>query len=193
MNSKKDQSSQLPELMKAAQDGDQQAYIKLLNEITPLVRNTVRARRKFLQNQDVEDITQDILLSLHTVRSTYDPRRPFLPWLMAITRYRMADAARRDIRRSENEVMVEFLPETFWEDETNILGETYRDPEALKQAIGKLPAGQRDAVIMLKLREMSLKEASAASGKSISSLKVSVHRAMITLRKTLSAEHDLKT
>lgn len=186
MNSQNDLSSQLADLMRATQDGDQQAYIKLLNEITPLVRNTVRSRRKFLQNQDIEDITQDILLSLHTVRATYDPGRPFLPWLMAITRYRMADAARRDIRRSENETMVEFLPETFWEDETNILGETYRDPEALKQAIGKLPVGQRDAVVMLKLREMSLKEASAASGKSISSLKVSVHRAMITLRKTLN-------
>lgn len=185
MNSQIDQARWLADLMCAAQEGDQQAYIQLLTEITPLVRNTVRARRRFLQNQDIEDITQDILLSLHTVRATYDPKRPFLPWLMAITRYRMADAARRDIRRSANETLVEFLPETFLEDETNILGETYRDPEALKQAIGKLPSGQRKAVEMLKLREMSLKEASTTSGKSISSLKVSVHRAMITLRKVL--------
>ena len=41
---------------------------------------------------------------------------------------------------------------------------------------------------MLKLREMSLKEAAAASGTSVSALKVSVHRAVAALRKTLLKE-----
>jgi len=45
---------------------------------------------------------------------------------------------------------------------------------------------QRDAVEMLRLREMSLKEAAAASGTSISALKVSVHRAVASLRKALA-------
>jgi len=40
----------------------------------------------------------------------------------------------------------------------------------------------------LKLREMSLREAAAASGTSIGALKVSVHRAMATLRKALTKE-----
>jgi RNA polymerase sigma factor (sigma-70 family) len=182
------QAQKLRELMSAAQNGDRGAYGQLLGEITPLLRATIRARRNFLQKQEIEDIVQDILLSLHTVRATYDPQRPFLPWLMAILRNRMADAARRHLRRAANEVNVEFLPETFFEDETNIPGEAYRDPVALKHAIGKLPSGQREAVEMLKLREMSLKEASAASGKSISSLKVSVHRAIISLRKMLTIQ-----
>jgi DNA-directed RNA polymerase specialized sigma24 family protein len=38
---------------------------------------------------------------------------------------------------------------------------------------------------MLKLKEMSLKEAAAASGMSIGSLKVATHRAMNALRKKL--------
>jgi RNA polymerase sigma-70 factor (ECF subfamily) len=49
-----------------------------------------------------------------------------------------------------------------------------------------LSPGQRDAIEMLKLREMSLKEAAAASGRSIAAVKVSVHRAMTALRKALS-------
>ena len=61
----------------------------------------------------------------------------------------------------------------------------YGDPEALKLAIGSLPAGQRSAIEMLKLREMSLKEAAEASGSSISALKVATHRAMDSLRKKL--------
>jgi DNA-directed RNA polymerase specialized sigma24 family protein len=58
----------------------------------------------------------------------------------------------------------------------------------LRQAIGRLPHGQRRAVEMLKLREMSLKEAASASGMSVAALKVAVHRGMNTLRKALNVE-----
>jgi DNA-directed RNA polymerase specialized sigma24 family protein len=64
----------------------------------------------------------------------------------------------------------------------------YRDPQALRRAIQGLPRGQREAIEMMKLREMSLKEAAAASGTRVGALKVSVHRAMIALRKALKKE-----
>ena len=60
------------------------------------------------------------LLSLHAVRATYDPGRPFLPWLRAIARNRMAVGARCYVRRSANEVAVEHLPVTFAEDGANV-------------------------------------------------------------------------
>jgi RNA polymerase sigma-70 factor (ECF subfamily) len=63
--------------------------------------------------------------------------------------------------------------------------EDYGDPDALRTAVNALPAGQREAIEMLKLREMSLREASAASGMSIGALKVATHRAMAALRKLL--------
>jgi RNA polymerase sigma-70 factor (ECF subfamily) len=40
---------------------------------------------------------------------------------------------------------------------------------------------------MVKMREMSLKEASAASGMSVAALKVAVHRGVGALRKALNA------
>ena len=45
--------------------------------------------------------------------------------------------------------------------------------------------GQRQAITMLKLEEMSLKEAAAKSGMSIASLKVATHRGIKALRKLL--------
>jgi len=45
-----------------------------------------------------------------------------------------------------------------------------------------LPPGQRQALELLKLKEMSLKEASAATGLSITALKVATHRALKSLR-----------
>ena len=175
-------------LMRNAQAGDRQAYAQLLHEIIPLLRRAVRRQRGFLKPPDVEDLVQEILLSLHEVRATYDPGRPFLPWLMAIARHRAADGARRYISRSAHETVVERLPETFSTDDPNRTGEVYGDPEALRLAMKELPRGQRHAIEMLKLREMSLKEAAAVSGMTVAALKVAVHRGINTLRKVLSAK-----
>ena len=62
---------------------------------------------------------------------------------------------------------------------------TFGDPDALAQAIQALPPGQRQAVELLKLRELSLKEASALTGLSIGALKLATHRAVASLRRTL--------
>jgi RNA polymerase sigma-70 factor (ECF subfamily) len=172
--------------MRAAQDGDNAAYATLLRELLPQLRQAVRQRRSFLQPQDIEDLVQDILLSLHAVRATYDPSRPFRPWLSAIVHNRMVDGARRYARRAQNEVAVGELPETFSPAPSNMTT-SYRDPEALRQAVQLLPRGQREAIEMLKLRELSLKEASAATGTSVGALKVAAHRGMLALRKALNA------
>ena len=171
--------------MRSAQTGDRQAYAQLLEELIPLLRRAVRRQRGFLKPQDVEDLLQDILLSLHQVRATYDPDRPFLPWLMAIARNRVADGARRYISRSAQEILIDQPPETFSTDDPNTIGEVYGDPEALRLAMKTLPKGQRQAIEMLKLREMSLKEAAVHSGLTIAALKVAVHRGMHALRKLL--------
>jgi RNA polymerase sigma-70 factor, ECF subfamily len=49
-----------------------------------------------------------------------------------------------------------------------------------------LPAGQRTAIELLKLRELSLKEAANVSGMSVSALKVAAHRAIKSLRGSLA-------
>jgi RNA polymerase sigma-70 factor (ECF subfamily) len=175
-------------LMQRAQEGDSAAYSELLTELVPLLRRQIRHRRRMLQPQDIEDLVQEVLLSLHAVRNTYDPSRSFLPWLMAIAHNRMVDGIRRQVRRSANEVTVEQLPETFPDAATNTIDTAYGDPEALRRAVQGLPPGQRVAIEMVKMKEMSLKEASAASGMSVPALKVAVHRGMGALRKALNAE-----
>jgi RNA polymerase sigma-70 factor (ECF subfamily) len=55
-------------------------------------------------------------------------------------------------------------------------------------AINQLPIGQRQAIELLKLREMSLKEAAATTGMSIAALKVATHRALKALRKLLAGD-----
>jgi RNA polymerase sigma-70 factor (ECF subfamily) len=116
--------------------------------------------------------------------------RPFVPWLLAITRNRLADGARRYARLGAHEVPLDGVDVTFFDDDTNTQAGQYGDPEALTRAIADLPPGQRAAIEMLKLREMSLKEAAAASGTSVGALKVATHRAMDALRRKLKRSHD---
>lgn len=60
------------------------------------------------------------------------------------------------------------------------------EARVLRETIERLPSGQRDAIRMLKLEEMSLKEAALAGGMTVAALKVAVHRELKSLRKLLT-------
>jgi RNA polymerase sigma-70 factor (ECF subfamily) len=175
----------LGELMRAAQQGDSGRYVELLRVITPRIRDVVRRQRGFAGVAEVEDLVQDVLLSVHAVRATYDPARPFVPWLLAIVRHRLVDGARRYARIARREVQVDEGDVTFSEPEANDDSGELGDPAALHGAVRALPAGQRQAIELVKLKGLSLKEAAQSSGTSVGALKVATHRAMATLRRTL--------
>ncbi|MGH9386133.1 MAG: sigma-70 family RNA polymerase sigma factor [Vicinamibacterales bacterium] len=181
-------SDQLGRLMHAAQAGDADAYLQLLRAITPRIRHVVARQRGFAGPEAVEDLVQDVLLSLHVVRATYDPERPFMPWLLAILRNRLVDGARRYGRTATREVAVDDLDVTFWQTATNPDQEISGDVQVLQRAIQALPTGQRQAIELLKLQELSLNEASTVSGQSVGALKVATHRAMAALRRALGGK-----
>lgn len=177
----------LRDLMKAAQAGDGRAYASLLSEAAPIIRRAVTRRWR---GPDAEDIVQEVLLSLHAVRHTYDAARPFLPWLLAIVQYRVADAARRHARRAARET-----PECGFEHglpdvAAPAVEEGPGDPHLLARALETLPEGQRRAVRLLKLEERSLKEAAEATGMSVGALKVAVHRGIKALRAKLTGKEE---
>jgi len=174
-------------LMAAAQAGDAAAYRRLLTAIAPYLRGI--AARYHRERADVEDSVQDILLTVHAVRHTYDPARPFKPWLVAIARRRIIDRLRGQGRRRLRETFLAPEHETFAAPETNTY-EVEPDARALREAVAQLPEGQRQAVTLLKIEEKTLKEASQATGMSIVALKVSTHRAVKTLRKILERRRE---
>jgi RNA polymerase sigma-70 factor, ECF subfamily len=166
--------------MAAAQDGDRSAYERLLRDIVPFIRTIVGRQHGAPDRAD--DVVQDVLLTVHRVRHTYDPARPFRHWLAAIARRRSIDALRRRVRTTVFETSNEQAYETFADPAANRETERRERVDGLGAAIAALPEGQREAVELLKLREMSLAEASRASGKTIAALKVNVHRAIKALR-----------
>jgi RNA polymerase sigma-70 factor (ECF subfamily) len=135
----------------------------------------------------VEDVVQDVLLTVHRVRHTYEPGRPVKPWLAAIVARRSIDAIRRRGRIGAREVHDQPAYETYADPQAN-KEEAGDAARTLAQMTSGLSPGQKEALELVKLKEMSLAEASAVSGQSVASLKVNIHRAIKKLRGSLTGD-----
>ena len=163
--------------MKRVQEGDQEAYRQFLDEIGPVLFNFVR--RRVFNPEMVRDVYQEVLLTLHKARHTYEPSRPLGPWLFTVTRNSILDALGKNRKFAEREVPMEVLPET---------GELERDgtlDDQLYQALQTLPEANRQAIELLKLKGLSLEEAAKKLGISVAAIKVRAHRGYRQLRELL--------
>jgi RNA polymerase sigma-70 factor (ECF subfamily) len=181
----------LAALMVAAQSGEQSAYQALLRACVPVAAAT--ARRQGVPPDRVDDVVQDVLLTIHRARATYDPARPFLPWLRAIAKRRAIDLLRAHYRTAGREVFDEDAYQTHADtgpEADSALGHDDR-ARVLAEAIRGLPPGQRQAVELLALRETSLEEAAGQTGRSKGALKVNLHRAIQALRQRMEGGQDV--
>lgn len=171
-----DLDHRLSELMRAAQDGDRLAYETLLTEVATTVRAFVRKRLPDVESQ--EEVVQDTLLCIHRDRHTYDPERPFRPWMYAITRHRLSDHLEKQRRRSQ----IEVLGDAEAEDPATPDARAQRAPGILRHALAQLSKAQREIIQMLKLDGLSVAEISTRTGLSVSAVKVTAHRGYKRLR-----------
>lgn len=173
--------------MAAAQAGDRRAYEKLLADSVALIR--VTARRHGVAPDGLDDVVQETLLTVHRVRHTYDPARSYDAWLTAIASRRAIDAlrrrGRRDSRELHDDVALDQHPDG---SDASAATEGAQRAQRLHEAIAALPPGQREAVEQLGLRERSLSEAAALTGRNAGALKVNLHRALKALRERFHGE-----
>ncbi len=176
--------------MAAAQAGDRAAYAALLRDCVPVVQAV--ARRQGVPPHRVDDVVQEVLLTVHRVRHTYDPARSFTAWLRVIAQRRTVDLLRRQGRQSARELHAPLAYEGHSDPAANPERslEQGREADTLRAAIAALPAGQRQAVEQLGLQERTLAEAASATGRTTGALKVNLHRALKALRASLGDRND---
>jgi len=185
------QDASLARLMQSAQAGDQRAYAALLRSCVPIAAATIR--RRGVPADRVDDAVQDVLLTIHRARASYDPARPFLPWLRAIAQRRAIDSLRLHGRTGARELA----------DEDAYLNHASTAPAAdealiasdqakqLRRAVRTLPPGQKQAIDLIGLSERSLDEAASTTGRTKGALKVNFHRALAALRQRLGDGRDV--
>lgn len=167
----------LGQLMAAAQAGDAVAYRTVLTESQRWLRRYY-ARR--IAPSAVDDLVQDTLASLHTKRATFDPTRPFLPWLAAIARYRWVDQLRRTYRADETELDDNLSTGSF---EPEVAARV-----SLDRLLEKLPQRQSEVIRLVKIDGLSIAEAAERSAQSESLVKVNIHRGLKKLAAIVESE-----
>jgi RNA polymerase sigma factor (sigma-70 family) len=169
-------------LMVAAQAGDRVAYEALLRGCVHLIKSA--AYRQGVPFDCIDDVVQETLLTVHRARQTYDPTRPFSPWLRTIAQRRAIDVLRRQGYKGARELHAPIAFENHPDpddDPEQALDRLDRAAQ-LGRAVNTLPPGQRDAVKHLVLLEQSLDEAAASTRKTAGAIKVNLHRALKALR-----------
>jgi RNA polymerase sigma factor (sigma-70 family) len=163
-------------LMADAQRGDRDAYGELLNELGPMVMRFVR--RRVRDADDVEDVYQEVFMTFHRARHTYEPARPLEPWLFAIARRVVSDHGRRRLKRKTHEILVESFPDRSVETDGDVKLQ-------LEHALRRLSAAQREAIDLLRLVGLPPERAALTAGTTAGALKVRAHRAYKLLRQLL--------
>lgn len=166
--------------MEQAQQGDRDAYRHLLAYAEGLVRKYLL--RRMAVRGDVVDVVQEVLLSVHKARHTYEPGRPFDPWLYAICHYRLQDYLRRFYRNQED----------VCEDFSRVMDllEQPADEQAeiqqlLSTALSCLNDKQRMIVEKLYIQERAAQEVAEEMQISVPDVRTTAHRAMKRMRETL--------
>lgn len=166
--------------MRQSLNGDKSAYAEILQETSRFLRPFLAKRLSF--TNEVDDLLQEILLSIHKARHTYDGNRPYKPWAYAIAKFRLqdylrvhySDQLRHAIELSEVE---NNLPEDVTESAI-----TY---ESISGEIQKLPEKQATILQLMHQEGYTAKEVAEKMGMNESAVKVAAHRAYKILRSKL--------
>lgn len=158
----------LARLMGATQNGDKSAARVLLAEVGLWLERYFRRR---VPPHQIDDLVQDVLIAFYTKRSTWDPARPFLPWLAAIARYRWVDHLRRVYKHDSKELLEDDAVQDSEE-------EVVMARISLDRLLVQLPEKQAEVIEMVKIEGLSVKEAASKTGQSESLVKVNIHRGL---------------
>jgi RNA polymerase sigma-70 factor (ECF subfamily) len=174
--------------MRAANRGDAAAYARLLTEMAQALRATARRRlaRLGFGPEEAEDAVQEALIAIHLKRGTWEEDRPILPWVHAIARYKLLDAARR---RGRDRRATADLPIEDW---SELLAAPDEAPPGTRldaeRALATLPERQRGLVRAMTLEGESAAEAGARFGQSEGAARVALHRGLARMAKALGVD-----
>ncbi|WP_206486190.1 sigma-70 family RNA polymerase sigma factor [Thalassotalea sp. G2M2-11] len=185
MTSQPSDSTRWSALMVKAQAGSEHDYQQLLTELANVIHAYLRKR--FGNQLFLEDCVQESLLAIHNARHTYDPNRPFRPWLFTIVRHKVIDFLRHkdacqrivEQQRQVQEVLAQ-----------GNQAHAVEDSMSNDSLLDALSSQQREVLTLTKMLGFTSAETAKQLGISESAVKVRVHRAINKLKQILEAENN---
>jgi RNA polymerase sigma-70 factor (ECF subfamily) len=161
--------------IRAVAEGDQDAFARLYADYVRMVHAIVLGR---VPRRDVDDLVQDVFLTVFTRVAELRTPAAFGGWIAAIARNRATDYLRQSHAQVE-------LPEDLPGGDP-VQAETF----AVLEVVRKLPEAYRETLLMRLVEGMSGAEIAERSGLTPASVRVNLHRGMTLLREKLGWHAD---
>lgn len=136
----------------------------------------------------VEDLVEEVLVTVYRQRHRYDIDRPFPPWLFGIARLVWKDHLRHRGRERAHTAPFEAATRVPTSDlGPSDLAETGEEAETVARAIRQLPDGQKEAFILRHYHGLSYEEIAQALKVPLGTAKWRIHEAVGRLEALLVA------
>ena len=166
-------------------DGDGAAFGDIYDALAPQLRSFLR---RSIQ-EHAEDLVQQTFCQVHLARGSFIRGARVKPWVFAIARRLLIDR----LRRAKHEAVAR-AEQPLWAplrahgpDEALSATETATQ---LKETLGSIPKGQREALVLLRSEGLSVREAAVVLGTTVAAVKLRAGRALQALRRALEGGRD---
>lgn len=171
-----------------ARAGDQSAFTRLVEAYQTPVYNL--AYRMLGNSVEAENAAQETFIRMYTKLDTYDPKRKFSSWLLAIASHYCVDVLRRRrmnyLSLDDLPPMIELsMPKTTQPEQVVVRDQ---DASAVQKLLEALPPNYRTPVILRYWYDMSYREIAETMGVTESTIKTRLHRARAKLARQASSK-----
>lgn len=168
----------MADLMRLGLTGNRAAYEDFFRQLAPSLEGMVAAIAPSLSPHDRQDVAQEVMLAIHRKRHTWQQTRPILPWVYAITRYRLIDRLRQ-LQRQRARVDDGF-------DMENMTGGTPADKlifrYELERALKALSGKTATVLFAMGIEGKDVKQTSRDHGMTENAVRLHFHRGLKKLR-----------
>jgi RNA polymerase sigma-70 factor (ECF subfamily) len=164
-------------------NGDDGAFGQVYDALAPKLYRFLMQRCR--ERTHAEDLVQQTFLRMHRARGSFVAGARVLPWAFAIARRLLIDDIRAtrhettgDLRQLEQLATLETADEGVHREQLS---------RVVDRELSSIPESQRVAFELVKQQGLSLADAAAVLGVSITAVKLRLHRATSSLRAAIEA------
>ena len=164
--------------------GDSQAFDSLYHRY---VKKVYKRVRYLIPETDVEDVTQDVFISVIGSLSSFRGEALFSTWLRALTSNKVAEYYRKQSRKKET-MQVDLEHAERSSDKSNV--SALEDHIALRNALNNLPENYREVILLRFAEGMRFKEIADCLHQNPEATKSLFRRAMSALKEGLEVKNE---
>ncbi len=169
------------ELIKSAQMGRQDAFIEIYERYFPIVHRRVCYK---IPADDVEDVTQEIFLSVMKSLNSFKGEAKFSTWIWTLTSRKIADYYRSRKPAAIKADDIEML-DGMMNNQSRSQHQKQDEKMLVDAALRKLPGNYQEILEMRFVDGLPFMDIAKMKNQSLEATKSLFRRAMISLRKTL--------